>query len=32
MLIQVNLIDQNFENWKGDLEQIDNICFIGIKI
>ncbi len=21
-----------FENWKGDLEQVDDVCVIGIKI
>ena len=26
------LLDEEFENWKGELEQIDDICIIGIKI
>jgi len=25
-------IDTAFENWRGDLEQIDDVCVIGIKI
>lgn len=28
---QKDLIDQNFENWKGQLEQIDDVCVIGIR-
>jgi len=24
--------NQTFENWKGNLEQVDNICIVGIKI
>ena len=26
------LIDEAFENWKGNLEQIDDVCVIGVKI
>jgi serine phosphatase RsbU (regulator of sigma subunit) len=29
---QKDLIDQNFENWKGQLEQIDDVCVIGIRV
>ncbi len=29
---QSNLLDQKFESWKGDLEQVDDVCVIGIKI
>lgn len=25
-------INQAFENWKGDLEQVDDVCIIGIRI
>lgn len=25
-------IDEVFENWKGDLEQIDDVCVIGVRI
>ena len=26
------LIDQEFEKWKGDLEQIDDVCMIGVRV
>ncbi|MFH2142361.1 MAG: tetratricopeptide repeat protein, partial [Bacteroidota bacterium] len=26
------LIDESFENWRGKLEQIDDVCIIGVKI
>jgi len=26
------LIDDTFENWRGELEQIDDVCVIGVKI
>jgi serine phosphatase RsbU (regulator of sigma subunit) len=29
---QANIIEQQFENWKGSLEQVDDVCVIGIKI
>lgn len=29
---QSELLDQIFENWKGDLEQVDDVCIIGIKV
>ena len=29
---QKQLIDDAFENWRGDLEQLDDICVIGVKI
>ncbi len=29
---QRTLLDQHFEAWKGDLEQIDDVCIIGVKI
>lgn len=29
---QSNLLDQKFEIWKGDLEQVDDVCVIGVKI
>jgi tetratricopeptide (TPR) repeat protein len=25
-------IDEEFENWKGELEQLDDVCVIGIKV
>ena len=29
---QMVLIDKAFENWRGNLEQIDDVCVIGVKI
>jgi len=29
---QKRIIDDTFEKWKGDLEQVDDICIIGVKI
>ena len=29
---QKEIIDENFETWRGDIEQIDDVCVIGIKI
>lgn len=29
---QRELLDSSFEYWKGNLEQVDDVCFIGIKI
>jgi len=29
---QSKLIDQKFENWKGELEQLDDVCIIGVRI
>ena len=29
---QSSIINQRFEDWKGDLEQVDDVCVIGIKI
>ncbi|MBK9591226.1 MAG: hypothetical protein IPO32_06910 [Crocinitomicaceae bacterium] len=26
------LIDSEFETWKGDLEQLDDVCVLGIRI
>lgn len=31
-LEQSNIIDKAFTEWKGDLEQVDDVCVIGIKI
>lgn len=28
----VNILNETFENWKGDLEQVDDVCVIGLKI
>ena len=29
---QKEILDSTFESWKGELEQIDDVCVIGIKI
>lgn len=29
---QQELIDQSFEAWKGNLEQVDDVCVIGVRI
>ncbi|NQX98869.1 MAG: histidine kinase, partial [Flavobacteriales bacterium] len=29
---QHEILNQTFENWRGDLEQIDDICIIGVRI
>ncbi len=28
---QCELIDEAFENWRGDLEQVDDVCVIGVR-
>ncbi|MCB0409379.1 MAG: SpoIIE family protein phosphatase, partial [Flavobacteriales bacterium] len=32
METQRELIDKAFEDWKGNLEQIDDVCVIGLRI
>ncbi|WP_185968827.1 two-component regulator propeller domain-containing protein [Carboxylicivirga sp. M1479] len=29
---QLELVDNNFEQWRGDLEQIDDVLFMGIRL
>ena len=29
---QKEYLNQFFENWKGNLEQVDDVCIIGIRI
>ena len=29
---QMKLLNENFENWRGDLEQVDDVCIIGVKV
>ena len=29
---QKTIIDKTFETWKGDLEQIDDVCVIGVRV
>ncbi len=32
MIEQKNILNNYFENWKGDLDQVDDVCIIGMKI
>jgi serine phosphatase RsbU (regulator of sigma subunit) len=32
MNAQHNLLLQEFKSWKGDYEQIDDVCIMGVKI
>lgn len=32
MIEQKELLKQTFESWKGDLEQVDDVCIIGIRL
>jgi serine phosphatase RsbU (regulator of sigma subunit) len=29
---QKNLLDERFQTWKGNLDQVDDVCLIGVKI
>ena len=29
---QKNILNEAFEKWKGELEQIDDVCVIGVRI
>lgn len=29
---QAEQLDEQFENWKGELEQVDDVCIIGIRV
>ncbi len=29
---QKQLLDESIENWRGELEQVDDICIIGVKV
>ena len=29
---QKQLLEQSFENWKGNIEQIDDVCVIGVRV
>ncbi len=29
---QAEILKKEFENWKGDLEQVDDVCVLGIKL
>jgi len=29
---QKKILEQRFNDWKGELEQVDDICVIGVRI
>ncbi len=29
---QKDLLNVEFERWKGDLEQVDDVCVIGVRV
>ena len=29
---QLSLLDKHFEDWKGELEQLDDVCVIGVRL
>jgi len=29
---QLSVLTNYFNNWKGDLEQIDDVCVLGVKV
>ncbi len=32
MEIQHTLLSEEFNRWKGDLEQIDDVCVMGVRV
>lgn len=32
MQTQLGILDSSFNSWKGDLEQVDDVCIIGIRV
>ncbi|MDF2436037.1 MAG: protein serine/threonine phosphatase [Bacteroidota bacterium] len=30
--VQKNILDQTFIDWKGNLEQVDDVCIVGVKV
>lgn len=32
LIVQKELLDNAFEKWRGNIEQIDDVCVIGIKV
>jgi hypothetical protein len=32
MQMQFDIMDKFFEMWKGNLEQVDDICVIGVSV
>jgi len=29
---QKQMLDQEFESWRGSIEQIDDVCVIGVRV
>jgi hypothetical protein len=32
MLVQKQALQNTYNNWKGDLEQVDDVCVVGIRV
>ena len=32
MDVQHTILNETFEAWKGNLDQVDDVCFIGVRI
>ena len=32
LTLQGNILEQDFEEWKGDFEQVDDVCLIGVQV
>ncbi len=32
MHLQKKILDETFEKWRGNLEQIDDVCLIGVRV
>ena len=32
MSLQIHKLKETFNNWKGDLEQVDDVTIIGIRV
>ena len=29
---QKNILEETYKNWKGDLEQVDDVCIVGVRV
>jgi len=32
LLEQKEILEESFKDWRGDIEQVDDVCVIGIRI
>ena len=32
MAVQLQKLEETFHTWKGELEQVDDVCIIGVKV